>query len=171
VPERHTVVATYRDLEHARDAMAALERAGIGSTAISLEGEAPDRAAEDPVTTQRDLEVTGHLGKRAITGGIVGALVGGLIGLVAGAIAFGGFEGLGIWAAVIGGVIAGGAVGGVMAGLATPAITDEWELTHDQAAPGEARVRVESEDRQEADRAADILWGKEAVSVEGPGQG
>ncbi|MGH2725162.1 MAG: hypothetical protein ACRDI0_13085 [Actinomycetota bacterium] len=165
MPERHTILGVYPDMDRAREAMTALERSGIEAAEISLEGEPAARAADDPVTAERDLRVTGHVGKRAITGLLVGSVIGAVIGAVAAGIATGGFGGPVMWAAAIGGGVAGGAVGGVMTGLATPAMSDDWELTHEPTSDG-VRIRVTSEDPGEIERAEGILRGKDSITVE-----
>lgn len=165
MPETHTIFGVYPDMRRAREAMAALERSGIEAAEISLEGGPAQEASGDPVTAERDLRVTGHVGKRAITGLAVGGLIGAVIGVVAAGIATGGFEGLVVWAAAIGGAIAGGAVGGVMTGLATPAMTEDWELTHEPVADG-VRIRVTSDDPGEIERAEEILRDKDPIAVE-----
>lgn len=110
------VIATYRDLDHARQAMTALERGGVGSDAISVEGEQVARAATERDTSARDDRVTTQVGSRAIVGGVIGVLVGVLIGTGAGWLLFGSFAP--ILATTIAGGIAGGAVGGFLGGSA-----------------------------------------------------
>jgi hypothetical protein len=60
-------------------------------------------------------------------------------------------------------------VGGVMAGYATPAMSEEWELTHEYEPDGEVAVRVTSNDARELDKAAEVLRAKDPISVERPG--
>jgi outer membrane lipoprotein SlyB len=158
------VTATYRSLEGARQAMTALERAGIDSSRISLEGERPARAAAEHDTSRRDLRVTGQLGSRVLIGGVVGAAAGGLVGWLIGSLAFEGFPAM--LATVIAGVIAGSVIGGALSGYGTPAMSEDWELTHQDEPPGQTRVRVTSDDSEELDRAAGLLRGKDAISVD-----
>jgi outer membrane lipoprotein SlyB len=158
------VTATYRSLEGARQAMTALERAGIDSSRISLEGERPARAAAEHDTSRRDLRVTGQLGSRVLIGGVVGAAAGGLVGWLIGSLAFEGFPAM--LATVIAGVIAGSVIGGALSGYGTPAMSEDWELTHQDEPPGQTRVRVTSDDPEELDRAAGLLRGKDAISVD-----
>lgn len=164
MPDVHTIFAVYPDMARAREAMTALERSGIEAADISLEGGPVDAAADDPVTAERDLRVTSHVGGRAITGLAVGSVIGAAVGLLVAAIATGGFGPV-VWAAVIGGAVAGGAVGGLMTGLATPAMSEEWELTHEPVSDG-VRVRVTSEDADEIARAEGVLRDKEAITIE-----
>jgi hypothetical protein len=167
--ERASVVATYADMEQAREAMAALERSGVGSDAISLQGSAPAKAAGEEDTSERDLRVTTHVGSRAILGLVIGTAAGGVLGLVIAAVAAGGFGSVWVWGATIAGGIGGGALGLALGGYSTPAVTEDWELTHEHE-PGGVRVEVSSEDRGELERAAKVLREKDALSVEGPGR-
>ena len=164
MPELHTIFGVYPDMARAREALTALERSGIEAAEISLEGGPVEAAADDPVTAERDLRVTTHVGGRAISGLAVGSVIGAAVGLLVSAIATGGFGPV-VWAAVIGGGVAGGAVGGVMVGVGTPAMSEEWELTHEPVSDG-VRIRVTSEDPGEIARAEGVLRDKEAIAVE-----
>jgi outer membrane lipoprotein SlyB len=161
------IVATFRDMDRARSAMAALERHGVGSDAISLVGSGPARAATEEDTSERDLQVARHVGSRAIAGLIVGTAVGGAIGLVVAAVVVGGFGSVWVWGGAVAGGVAGGAVGMALGGYGTPAVSEDWELTH-ESEPGTVRVEVRSTDRAELDRAAEVLRGTDADSVRGP---
>jgi outer membrane lipoprotein SlyB len=161
------VIARYRDLDEARKALTALERHGIEGSRISLEGQAPTRAASEHDTLDRDRRVTRQIGSRVALSGLAGAIVGGLAGYLLGDVAFGAAGA--VWAAAIGGVIAGAAVGGVLAGYATPAMSDEWELTHEYEPDGEVAVRVTSSDPRELDKAAEVLRAKGPISIERAG--
>lgn len=161
------IVATFRDMDRARAAMAALERHGVGSDAVSLVGSGPAHAAREEDTSERDLRVARHVGSRAIFGLTVGTAVGGAIGLIVAAVVVGGFGSVWVWGATIAGGVAGGAVGMALGGYATPAVSEDWELTHEDE-PGTVRVAVRSADREELDRAADVLRGADAESVRGP---
>lgn len=162
------MVATYADMDRAREAMAALERGGVGSDAISLQGTAPARAAREDDTSERDLRVTTHVGSRAILGLVIGTGAGALLGLVIAAVATGGFTSLWVWGSAIAAGIGGGALGLALGGYSTPAVTEDWELTYEREPGDGVRVEVISEDREELDRAAEILRQKEPLSVEGP---
>jgi hypothetical protein len=149
------VIATYETLDRAREAMSALERGGVGSDAVSLEGGAAARAAAETDTSRRDRRVAGQVGNRVLLGVLGGAAIGAGIGLLVGWIAFGSFGP--ILGSAIAGAIAGGVVGGAVGGYGTPAESEEWELTHESEPPGSVTVRVRSEDLAELDRAAQVL--------------
>jgi hypothetical protein len=161
------IVARYEDLTRAREAIAALERSGIESASIALEGRQAVRAAEEEDTALRDRRVAGHLGRRVVVGASVGTAIGAVAGFVVAAILLGGFGNPFVWAAAVGGAVAGGAVGGLLAGVATPAMSEDWELTHQAEPNGPIRVRVSTTDPHVRDRAARVLRDKDALSVEG----
>lgn len=158
------IIATYRDLDRAREAMTALERRGVGSDAVSLEGGAPARAAAEHDTSRRDGRMVAQVGKRAFMGIAVGSVLGAVLAGVIGLLVFGS-----LWPVVgsaIAGGIAGGALGLALAGYGTPAVSEEWELTHEDEPGGDVRVRVRSDEPDELERAAEVLRDKDAVSIE-----
>src|SRR5687767_9457393 len=113
----HNVTATFPGMDEARDAISALEGAGIESGRISLIGPRAEEAAEETDTRQRDLDVTKDIGKKVAAGAAAGTTVGGAVGFLAGLAAFaipgvGPVLGAGVWAATAAGGVAGGAVGG-----------------------------------------------------------
>ena len=160
------MVARFPDMDAAREAMATLERRGVGSDAVTLEGTGAERAATEPDTSERDLRVAEHVGSRTILGLVAGTAVGGSIGLLVAAVAVGGFGSIWVWAATVAGAVAGGAVGMVVGGYGTPAVSEDWELTHEPRSKGSVVIEVRSEDPQELDRAAKVLRESEAESVE-----
>ena len=157
------IVATYRDLDDARGAMTALERKGVGSDAISLEGRQAARAAVEMDTSRRDRHVAAQVGGRALLGAFLGAFLGAVIGGVVGWLVFGSFGP--ILGSAVAGAMAGGAVGVALGGYGTPAVSEDWELTHEPE-PGTVRVEVRSDDPQELERAAAVLREADALSVE-----
>jgi outer membrane lipoprotein SlyB len=157
------VIATYRDLDDARAALTALERGGVGSDAISLEGEPVARAAVEADTSSRDRRMAAQVGGRALLGAVLGSALGALIG---GMIAWLVFGSLGpILGSAVAGAIGGGAVGVALAGYGTPAVSEDWELTHEEEPGGNVRVRVRSEDRAELDRAAQVMASKHPLDL------
>ena len=167
--ERRSVVATYAQMEKAREAMAALERSGVGSDAISLLGTGPVRAAGEEDTSERDLRVATHVGSRAILGLVIGTAAGGVLALVIAAVVVGGFGSVWVWGAALAGGIGGGAVGLALGGYSTPAVAEDWELTHEREHGTGVRLEVASEDPRELETAAKVLREKDALTVEGPG--
>ncbi|MFN8556955.1 MAG: hypothetical protein U0531_06250 [Dehalococcoidia bacterium] len=149
---RLNVVATFPDLEAARDAITALERAGVDGNRISLLGRQAQEAKTDPDTSGRDARVSADVAKAGALGTAAGTVGGGLVGLLAGAAAFGipgigPVVGIGIWAATAGGAGVGAAIGGLVAGTAALNQSDSNELTyHEPLRAGHALVAVHADD-------------------------
>ena len=167
----YNVIAAYPNMDAARKAMDALEAGGIDAVHVSLLGPRAEEAAERADTRERDERVVRHVGKRAGVGAAAGTAAGGIAGLIAGAVAFaipgvGPVIGAGVWAAIAGGAVAGGAVGGVIGGVSSLDMTEAWELTYQSVRKGQILVGVHSEDADEADHAAEILRGEDALAVE-----
>jgi hypothetical protein len=152
------VQATFPDLERARQAIDALERAGVEGGHISLGGRPARVAAHQRDTREPDATVTRLVTTRtamaAIGGGIVGGIVGFLLGL--------GLSGdAAVLATTFGGVIVGGAVGGVLGGVSSVDMSRAWELTQHQVGDGPVTVAVQSSDPDELARARDTLGAEE----------
>jgi outer membrane lipoprotein SlyB len=161
------VAATYDDMEAARKAIAACERAGVDGDDISLLGRRADVVAHEQDTRDRDAHLTGDIAKKAGEGGALGTLAGALAGTVAFAIpGIGPGIGAGIWAATLGGAIAGGAVGGVAGGISAMPQTEDWELTYDDVREGKVLVVTHAEDEAQAEKQAQILRAHNPVKVE-----
>lgn len=162
-----SVIARYSDLDRARVALTALERGGIDSSAISLEGARAARAAKRHDTSARDRGVTRQMGSRVTLGAGIGLVLGGVAGFLLGSVAFGGSAAL--WAALMAGAIAGSVVGGALGGYATPAMGEEWEVTHEAVPDGPVTVRVTSDSRDVIEKAAAVLGDKDPISIERAG--
>ena len=167
----HNVLAAFVDMDAARKAIDALEGAGIESGKISLLGRAAEEAAGETDTTDRDIEGTAFVGKRAAVGGAVGSATGGLAGFLAGAAAFGipgvgPVIGAGIWASTIAGAIAGGAVGGVVGGISSIDVTPAWELTLESVKAGRAVVGVHSDAEDDVRRGEEALRSSDPVTID-----
>jgi hypothetical protein len=155
-PARAGVAATFDRMDRARQAMDALQRAGIEAQLIHLAGPGAERAARHVDTTERDVRATSRIGGRAAIGGAIGAALGAIVGGVIGALVFEPFAG-GFWGALVAGAIGGGAVGGVAAGVGTADLVEDVELTYDQDAGGPVRVEVFSPDPDVAAKASEVL--------------
>lgn len=168
----HNVVATFSDMENARKAIMALERAGIDADNISLLGRAGEEVANETDPAERDAGVTKDVTKAALTGTAVGGAVGGIAGFIAGALAFGipgigPVVGSGIWAATLGAAGVGGPIGGLVAGAAALGESEAWESTyHESVRSGRVVIAVHADDRQQLDQAADILRGQEPAALD-----
>ena len=164
----HNVVATFPDMDVAREAMLALGRAGIDADNMSMLGRDVRDVESDADTRLRDMEVMGDLGKKAAVAGGAGTVIGGIVGAVAFALpGLGPVIGSGIWAAVAGGAIAGGAVGGMVGTVAAAELGPEWEVSYGEPLrEGRVLVAVHAQDDQEASEAAKILEKEGAQQVD-----
>ena len=155
----NNVVATFEQMEQAREAVLALGRVGIDADKVSMIGKDVEEVASDPDTRLRDLEVTGEVAKKAALGGVAGTVLGGLAGAAAFIIpGVGPVIGSGIWAAVAAAGVAGGAVGGMVGGVASIDLNDEWELTFQEALKGgKVLVAVHADDEEQAGEARRTL--------------
>ena len=164
----NNVVATFAEIDKAREAVLALGRAGIEADKVSMVGRDVEEVASDPDTRLRDLEATGEVAKKAVLGGTAGTVIGGLAGAAAFVIpGVGPAVGTGIWAAVAAGGVAGGAVGGMVGGVASIDLNDEWELTFQDALKGgKVLVAVHADDADQAAEARRLLEEQGAERIE-----
>lgn len=157
--------AQFRDMEAARRAIAALERAGVPASDIGLEGGLADKAAGQADTSHSD-EAFMHEAEKTVFGGAaIGTGVGALVGLLAGLV-FVGWSWPGIAVTVAAGGAAGGGLGFVVNAMASMQQTDAAELTYHDVDDGELYVVVRTEDREDVRRAAARLRESGALSVE-----
>jgi hypothetical protein len=167
----HNVLAAFPDMQRAREAIDALERAGIEAAKISLLGPAAEEAAENLDTRERDAGMAGRVGSRATMGAVAGGATGGLAGFLAGLAAFaipgvGPVLGAGVWAATIGGAVAGGSVGGVIGGYSAVDMSEAYELTYDSVRAGRVVVGVHSEDPAHVEKGEEVLRKLDPVRVD-----
>lgn len=158
----YNATACFPDMEGARQAIEALERAGVPSSHISLLGPQAEEAADVTDTSQVD-ERIGEKAVRATLGGAAaGAGVGGAVGFIAGAVAFGipgvgPAVGAGIWASTLGGAAAGGGVGFTAGAMAKMKQSQAWELTLQEVGEGYVVVGAHTDDADEFDGAVEAL--------------
>ncbi|HEY8490851.1 MAG TPA: low temperature-induced protein [Dehalococcoidia bacterium] len=160
----YNVVAVFPDMAAARDAILALERAGIEAQEISLLGRRAQEAEAEAQTevADRDAGVARDVTKAAAAGTAAGTAAGGALGFLAGALAFGipgvgPVVGAGIWAATLGGAITGGSIGGLVGGTAALPQNEAWELTYESVKAGHVVVGVHSQEKADVDAAAQTL--------------
>jgi outer membrane lipoprotein SlyB len=164
---RYNIVATFPDMETARKAFDALEKAGVDGDDISLVGRHADAAAAQTDTRERDAHLVGDVGEHVVKGGAIGSVA----GAIAGGVAFmipgvGPAVGVGIWAATLGGAVAGGAVGGVAGGVSAIDQGEDWELTYDEVASGKVLVAAHAEASDEADKQESVLRSNNPDKIE-----
>lgn len=164
--DQHNVLAVLADMEEAREAVEALERAGIEANAISLLGRTAEAASEPTRERQRqgDEAVTSEAGRTAGKSAAAGAGIGGAAGFVAGAAVFG-IPGIGqalaagIWASTLGGAAAGAGVGFTAGGVAGVKESEAWGLSFKALSEGKVVVGVHGEHEDMVRRAAGVLEG------------
>lgn len=158
------VRATFADLDHARKAVDALERAGIDAAHISLTGPAIEEAEAHTQTGTRDARVARRVGGRVLIGAVAGAFAGTVLGLIVVAWADGGSLALSI--AILGGGLLGATFGAVTGGVSALPMTEEWDLTYDETRRSQSVVAVSSEDPGDVEKATDALSRVEPVRIE-----
>ena len=154
------VVAIYGELKPAREAVPHLERSGIEAGDISI---VADEAEEQEDTSLRDARVVGSVSKRVVRVGALAAVAGGLLGWLLGLWLL---NGGGIWLAVVAGAVAGSLFGGFLGGMAGLSMSDDWELTFESRGKGGVAIAIGSNDREEVEKAAQILTETGALRVE-----
>jgi len=159
--QQFNALAVLKDLDAARAAMNALQKAGLEAGKTSLLGPSADAAERDTETTEKDSGVIGDVTKASAVGGVAGGAVGGVTGFLAGLAAFaipgvGPVIGTGVWASSLGGAVLGGGVGSMIGGVSKINAGDAWELTY-ELKHGRALVGVHSNDQREVQRGAEVL--------------
>ena len=164
----HNVVATFPDMDTAREAMLALGRSGLDADNMSMLGRDVRDVESDADTRLRDMEVTGDLAKKAAVAGGAGTVLGGIVGAAAFVLpGLGPVVGSGIWAAIAGSAIAGGAVGGMVGTVAAAELGPEWEVSYGEPLrEGRVLVAVHAQNGEEASEAARILEKEGAQQVD-----
>lgn len=152
---KESVIATFGDVDRAREAALALEREGIEGSSVMLETPDGDRVSPEERDTRReDKALSSDVGSRVGIGAVIGTIAGGVLGLVLGLLAFGG---AGVWASTIGAAIAGGALGGVIGGVSGLGTSGAWQRTYSGISEDGIVVGVEHSDRHIIDKAERAL--------------
>lgn len=157
------VVAVFPDMEAARSAVLALERAGIDEHDISLLGPGAEEARVATDVREPDGIVTRDIAKTSAAGVAAGGSLGALAGFIGGALAWG-IPGVGpvvgsaVWAATLGGAGAGAAIGGLTAGAAVLGQSDTWADTYrEPLAAGQVLVGVHADTKEALHRGEEHL--------------
>lgn len=158
----YNVTACFPDMDTARQAIEALEHAGVPGSHISLLGPQAEEAAAVTDTSQADARIGEEAVRATVGGAAAGAGVGGAVGFMAGAIAFGipgvgPAVGAGIWASVLGGAAAGGGVGFTAGAMAKMKQSQAWELTLQEVSDGYVVVGAHTDHADELDDAIEAL--------------
>lgn len=169
----HNVLATFDDMDRAREAILELERGGLEGSGISLlarDGDTREPTEATPDTREDDRDLGGDVGKRVGSGAAIGTAAGGATGFFAGLAAFaipgvGPVIGAGVWASTLAGAAGGGAVGGVVAGVSGVGTSDAWRETYASIEEDRVVVGYHAEDPSEVDRAEKHLRQEEPLDL------
>ncbi|MBI2761673.1 MAG: hypothetical protein HYX51_09640 [Chloroflexi bacterium] len=168
--ESGDVVAVFRDMETARAAIRALERAGIEGGDIKLGGRGARQAAVDLDPRQRDAGAVRSWLEAALLFGAIGLVVGGIVGVVTGWLFFGS-DRQAIWITTLGMAFVGAPIGALVGAIATTPVSPTWEATYEREGhTGEVRVAVTPSNHAGLDKAAEILESHGSRRIEHPRQ-
>lgn len=165
----YNVVAAYRDLELADDAVSALLEAGVPEDRISLLGQPIEEVDRDAEKGPGE-PIGGDVGKHIATGGATGSLAGGVLGAL-GTAAVAAIPGVGLVAgtgALIGAVAgagAGGTVGAIIEGESAMRSDHSWNNAFDAIKDGAVVVGVHADDRDELDPAIEVLEKSDPMEI------
>lgn len=134
------LVATYRDPEAARKAIATLERHGVDATDIHLlDAPGATGAKTDAAVREPDMAVTRAVGRRGFGLAIVVAVV---LGLAAAAVGFAVSGGTAAILAGVGFFMIGGPIGFFYGGASALSVSEEWSDTFETSGPTTLAVTV-----------------------------
>ena len=156
----YNVIATFRDVGQAREAVSALRNQHYEEEHISLLSRSAEKQVSQEVSRDEAEELPGEVAGRSAKSAAAGGAAGGVAGLIAGAAAFaipgvGPAVGAGIWAAA---GIAGGATAGATAGGVAGGITKMWEERYqDAVTEGSILIGVHHSEARIVEQAAGLL--------------
>lgn len=169
----HNVVAAYRDLELATDAVDDLREAEFGDDQLSVLGEAPedlDVNIEHESGEPLDGDVFEHIAVGGGAGGALGALLGGgATAAVAALPGVGMVVGTGVLLGAVAGAFAGSTVGSIVEGEAALRSQAGWRQTFESVrtalTEGGVVVGVHVDEPDEAERARELLADTAPISL------
>lgn len=160
----HTLIAVYRDLELAQEAVGVLRGDGFGDDELIILGQSPEDT--ERVEHGEGEPVGGDVVKKTMLGGAGGGALGAALG-AAGAVAVTAIPGIGLLAgpaALIGaisGVFAGSTAGSVVVGRVALQSASGWAETFESLRTsrqgGGVAVGIHTDDADATDRAAETL--------------
>lgn len=162
---QYNVRAHFPDMKSARRGIAAVERAGVPASDISLEGRSAEEATRQSDTSNSDERFIREAEKAVFGGAAVGAGTGAVVGLLAGLLFL-----EPSWpaaaVAVAAGAAGGGGLGFVANALARLQQSDAVELTYHDVDSSEVYVAVRTNHRNDVEKATDRLRRAGPTSVE-----
>lgn len=180
---KHNVIASFDEMDAAKQAIDSLNEAGIKPDAISFlargteerlspeerrteEEAAHGATAAIPPEEMRseDADSAADVAKSIAAGSVLGSTAGAVAGFIAGAIAFG-IPGVGpavgsaVWAATVGGAVAGATGGGVVGGF--------WKMRYrDEFTEGRVLVGVHADDEDTVTKGEATLKGHSPRAID-----
>lgn len=156
----HDVIATLPGMRAAREAVQALQMAGIDAAQVSLYGPTADEAAADLDVRDADSRFADVMWRRTWVGGSLGACIGALVGALGGAAVLWGdlpaATGV-LWAAIVGTAVLGLGTGAATGATSAAQMSRAWELTFHTVEDGAVGVAVHTDAPEEAGKAERIL--------------
>jgi hypothetical protein len=152
------LAARFADLVGARDAIKALENAGIDGDEIALLGPAAERARRPVNPKPTDRRVVLYLAGRVLRGALIGAAIGLVVATLVGVVVLLVTDlaaGL-LVACVLGGAFLGATVGAFVSVERSVGLADDWALTFEEAT-GPVWVGVYTSDASDRARARQAL--------------
>ncbi len=167
--EQQNVIASFRDLELAEDAITALHEAGFRDDELSLLGRRPDDI--DPDAERGPGEpIGGSVGKHIASGAATGTLAGGVLGALATAAVVsipgvGLVAGTGALLGFLGGAGAGGTVGAIVEGESALRSDHSWNQAFDAIKEGAIVIGVHVGEAERAAEATRVLEGLDPMEL------
>jgi hypothetical protein len=151
-------IATFDTSEEAREAILALERAGLDGSQLSFLGLDSSEQSLDERSSELDHQQTSFVARGTAKGGSLGSLggaaLGGAIMLIPG---IGPIVGAGVLGAALGGGFFGGVLGGIWGGFNRMGASAAWEETFHHIQNGMALVGVHTDDSDQLQQACSML--------------
>lgn len=167
--EQHNVVAAFRDLELAQQAIAALEEAGFGDDELSLLGRPVEEVSREDERGPGE-PVGGSVIKQVFTGGAAGGLAGGIVGALATAAVvtlpgIGMVAGTGALIGFITGAGAGSTVGSIVEGESALRSDHSWLQAFEAIQEGAVMLGVHGGDGDRIAEAEQILAAQQPMDL------
>lgn len=158
---QHNVIASFRDLELATDAIGRLREEGFEDGELSILGQAPEEVETAPEHETGE-PLGGQIAKQTAAGSAVGGGVGAVLG-AAGGLLVAAIPGVGLVAGVgaligaVAGAGAGSTVGAIVEGESALRTDASWHQTFEGVKEGAVIVGVHTDDPERIRRAGEIM--------------
>jgi hypothetical protein len=154
-------VAAFTDAPSAREAILALERAGIDGSKVSFVAYDNSDQSIEQRSSEMDHEQVGYVARGTAKGGSLGTIGGAALGSALMVVpGIGTIVGAGVLGAALGGGFFGGVIGGIWGGFNRMGASAAWDETFHDIENGMALVGVHTDDREELEHALRSLDGE-----------